>query len=103
MAVQTASAVPTGRLLIATPSSPMLATMAVTVPTVGQSSVKPLVYLSPMAQPISKSPAKTSCELRHESYLRSLRDVCQRANLNFVQSWELNLRELYLDDAGLIR
>lgn len=37
------------------------------------------------------------------SYLRSLRDVCQQANLNFVQSWEHDLRELYLDESGFIR
>src|SRR3989339_1903962 len=41
------------------PSSPRLTTMAATVPTVGQSRVKPSVYLRPIAQPTSNRPAST--------------------------------------------
>jgi hypothetical protein len=51
--------VPTGSDFIATPSNPRLMTIAATVPTVGHSFVKPSVYFSPMAQPISNNPART--------------------------------------------
>src|SRR5690349_18502194 len=42
------------------PSRPRLTIIEATVPTVGQSLVKPSVYLSPIAQPISNRPASTS-------------------------------------------
>src|SRR5688572_15634454 len=60
MPVHTAYAVPTGRLRIARPSRTMLITIAATVPIDGKTRVKPSVYLSPMAQPISNRPAITS-------------------------------------------
>src|SRR3546814_426953 len=56
---QTAYAVPTGSDFIAMPSRPRLMTIASTVPTVGHNLVKPSVYFSPIAQPISNSPAST--------------------------------------------
>src|SRR3546814_453421 len=56
---QTAYAVPTGSDFIAMPSRPRLMIIASTVPTVGHNLVKPSVYFSPIAQPISNSPAST--------------------------------------------
>ncbi len=41
------------------PSKPRLINIANTVPTVGQRRVKPSVYLSPIAHPISNNPAVT--------------------------------------------
>jgi len=49
-----------GRSRAAMPSSSMLATMARPVRTLGTGRVKPSVYFSPMAQPVSSSPAITS-------------------------------------------
>lgn len=48
-----------GQMLRGEPSSTMLATMAPPVRTLGTSRVKPSVYLSPMAQQTSSSPAMT--------------------------------------------
>src|SRR5688572_16017867 len=56
---QTAYAVPTGSDLRAIPSSAMLANNATAVHKVGQTRVKPSVYLSPIAQPTSNNPATT--------------------------------------------
>src|SRR5262245_56579167 len=57
---QTAYAVPTGSAFTAMPSSAMLRSSATAVQTVGQRRVKPAVYLSPIAQPTSNSPATIS-------------------------------------------
>jgi hypothetical protein len=56
---QTAYAVPTGNDFIAIPSNQTLSTIASTVPTVGQSRVKPSVYFKPIAHTTSNSPAAT--------------------------------------------
>ena len=55
--VQTAYAVPSGSVRTARPSRPMLRMTEAAVSSVGPSRVKPSVYLSPTAQPISNSPA----------------------------------------------
>src|SRR5215213_7824200 len=44
---------------MAMPSRPRLMSIAATVPTVGHKRVNPSVYLSPIAQPTSNSPAMT--------------------------------------------
>src|SRR5712692_328509 len=49
--VQTAYAVPTGRVRTARPSSVRLNTIAATVTRLGTSRVNPSVYLRPIAQP----------------------------------------------------
>ncbi len=58
--VQTAYALPMGRLLTEADRSIMLNSSDRPVPTVGQKRVKPAEYLRPVAKRISKTPARTT-------------------------------------------
>jgi hypothetical protein len=57
--VQIAYAVPIGSVFTAIASSTMLTAIAASVPALGQSRLKPSVYLRPMAHTISNSPASS--------------------------------------------
>jgi hypothetical protein len=59
MPVHTAYAVPSGRLRVATPTSPKLNTIMVAVATDGHRRVNHSEYFSPMENPISNTPAST--------------------------------------------
>jgi hypothetical protein len=82
---QTPYAVPTGSPFMAMPNNPRLTIMANAVPIVGQSRVKPSVYLSPIAHATSNKPATTS-NIHATSTFTSLVQVVELTARTYTRS-----------------
>src|SRR6266404_2888647 len=105
MPVHTAQAVPTGSDLRARPRNPILATMAATVPIVGNRRENPSVYLRPIAQAGSHMPAMSRksqamgdppynvCSTQCLSTLSAVRAACPRKKDSAAKNYEFEKKK----------